>query len=70
MKIRNPQGKITPLKLFTDDPFAQIYHLYAEKVAKCPRGALQLKFGGDLIKDSDTPESLHMDDDDFIDVKW
>ena len=70
LKVRNMKGKEKPLKVFRDEPLSKIYDVYADKVAKCPRQDLKLRFGGDVIKDSDTPDSLDMDDEDLIDASW
>ena len=64
IKIQSSGGELT-FKVKKSTPFSKIFKAFADKNG-VPTGTHKFTFDGQTIKDSDTPESLQVEDGDSI----
>ena len=67
LKLTNDDGYEVSMMVKRSVKMEKVRKIYC-KTMEIPNNAVQLTFEGDNLKDKDTPEELHMDDGDIIEV--
>ena len=67
LKLTNAEGYEVSMMVRRSVPMEKVRKIYC-KTMEIPKNAVQLVFEGDNLKDGDTPEELHMEDGDIIEV--
>uniref|UniRef100_A0A6V3TYZ5 Rad60/SUMO-like domain-containing protein n=2 Tax=Lotharella globosa TaxID=91324 RepID=A0A6V3TYZ5_9EUKA len=65
LKLQEEDGKVHTVKIYKDDPFHSLVQKLKEKWNE---SQITLRIDGEDIPPGETPEGLHMEDDEIVDV--
>lgn len=67
LKVIGQDGQVVQFKIKKTTPFRKLMHAYCDRM-KLTQSAIRFMFDGNRLRETDTPKSMDMEDEDTIEV--